>query len=157
MGVVDFYTSRGPDNKERAIGTASKRVSWLSKWFWECWFEVDNVHLHGSRRGMWIKCSSYRLPRVQNGHYQELQWTKQLPGLILHSHTLARRPEVKLKPAIYSLDVQDSAMRRPRPRHSRSKRVTRSDKVERVYSHLRHHSLLSHHPSFRQKNLRQQR
>ncbi|WWD20259.1 hypothetical protein CI109_104735 [Kwoniella shandongensis] len=50
MGVVDFYTSRTADNKERAIGTASKRVSWFAKWFWECWFEFDNVHLHGSRR-----------------------------------------------------------------------------------------------------------
>ncbi|KAK8849633.1 hypothetical protein IAR55_004968 [Kwoniella newhampshirensis] len=50
MGVVDFYTSRSADNKERAIGTASKRLSWFAKWFWECWFELDNVHLHGSRR-----------------------------------------------------------------------------------------------------------
>ena len=68
MGVVDFYTSRELGHKERvrvlicqsrcdikswqAIGTASKRVSWFAKWFWECWFEMDNVHLHGSRRGM---------------------------------------------------------------------------------------------------------
>jgi betaine lipid synthase len=26
-------------------------MSWFAKWFWECWFEMDNVHLHGSRRG----------------------------------------------------------------------------------------------------------
>lgn len=25
-------------------------MSWFAKWFWECWFEFDNVHLHGSRR-----------------------------------------------------------------------------------------------------------
>ncbi|ORY34834.1 hypothetical protein BCR39DRAFT_476586 [Naematelia encephala] len=50
IGVVDFYTSRDSGLKERAIGTASKRVSWFAKWFWECWFELDNVHLHGSRR-----------------------------------------------------------------------------------------------------------
>ncbi|WVQ75099.1 hypothetical protein IAR50_004708 [Cryptococcus sp. DSM 104548] len=50
MGVVDFYTSRETSQKERAIGTASKRVSWFAKWFWECWFAFDNVHLHGSRR-----------------------------------------------------------------------------------------------------------
>lgn len=50
MAVVDFYTSREVGNKERAIGTASKRVSWFSKWFWECWFDLDGVHLHGSRR-----------------------------------------------------------------------------------------------------------
>ncbi|OXG17402.1 betaine lipid synthase [Cryptococcus neoformans Tu401-1] len=50
MAVVDFYTSRELGNKERAIGTASKRVSWFSKWFWECWFDLDGVHLHGSRR-----------------------------------------------------------------------------------------------------------
>ncbi|WVQ79348.1 hypothetical protein IAT38_001445 [Cryptococcus sp. DSM 104549] len=49
-GVVDFYTSRETGIKERAIGTMSKRVSWFAKWFWECWFELDNVHLHGSRR-----------------------------------------------------------------------------------------------------------
>ena len=34
-----------------AIGSARKRVSWFAKWFWECWFEFDNVHLHASRRG----------------------------------------------------------------------------------------------------------
>lgn len=67
MGVVDFYTSRDAGIKERvstltaaaairtltsqAIGTQSKRMSWFAKWFWECWFEMDNVHLHGSRRG----------------------------------------------------------------------------------------------------------
>ena len=51
IGVVDFYTSREAGSKERAIGTASKRVSWFAKWFWELWFEFDNVHLHASRRG----------------------------------------------------------------------------------------------------------
>ncbi|OCF62173.1 betaine lipid synthase [Kwoniella mangroviensis CBS 10435] len=50
MGVVDFYTSGDGGNKERAIGTASKRVSWLAKWFWECWFSLDGVNLHASRR-----------------------------------------------------------------------------------------------------------
>lgn len=50
LGVVDFYTSRDAGIKERAIGTQSKRVSWMAKWFWECWFELDNVHLHASRR-----------------------------------------------------------------------------------------------------------
>ncbi|WRT69634.1 uncharacterized protein IL334_006623 [Kwoniella shivajii] len=50
MGVVDFYTSRDSGNKERAIGTASKRVSWMAKWFWECWFSFDGVNLHASRR-----------------------------------------------------------------------------------------------------------
>ena len=35
----------------QAIGTMSKRVSWIAKWFWECWFELDHVHLHASRRG----------------------------------------------------------------------------------------------------------
>ncbi|WWC92743.1 uncharacterized protein L201_007702 [Kwoniella dendrophila CBS 6074] len=50
MGVVDFYTSRDGGNRERAIGTASKRVSWFAKWFWECWFSFDGVNLHTSRR-----------------------------------------------------------------------------------------------------------
>ncbi|WVR08104.1 hypothetical protein IAU60_005150 [Kwoniella sp. DSM 27419] len=50
MGVVDFYASREAGNKERAIGTASKRVSWFAKWFWECWFSFDGVQLHASRR-----------------------------------------------------------------------------------------------------------
>ena len=51
IGVVDFYTSRDLGSKERAIGTMSKRMSWCAKWFWECWFELDHVHLHASRRG----------------------------------------------------------------------------------------------------------
>ncbi|KAG8984034.1 hypothetical protein FRB93_006827 [Tulasnella sp. JGI-2019a] len=51
IGVVDFYTSRdSTSTRERAIGTASKRVSWFSKWFWECFFHFDNIHLHASRR-----------------------------------------------------------------------------------------------------------
>ncbi|CAK9784087.1 hypothetical protein CC85DRAFT_58115 [Cutaneotrichosporon oleaginosum] len=50
LAVVDFYTARDSGIKERALGTQSKRVSWMSKWFWECWFEFDNVHLHHSRR-----------------------------------------------------------------------------------------------------------
>jgi len=27
-------------------------MSFFAKWFWEAWFEMDNVHLHTSRRGM---------------------------------------------------------------------------------------------------------
>jgi betaine lipid synthase len=26
-------------------------MSWFGKWFWEMWFELDNVQLHAARRG----------------------------------------------------------------------------------------------------------
>jgi betaine lipid synthase len=51
LGVVDFFTSEGSGTaRERAIGSARRKCSWLSKWFWEIWFSFDHVHLSESRR-----------------------------------------------------------------------------------------------------------
>ncbi|WOO81404.1 uncharacterized protein LOC62_03G004932 [Vanrija pseudolonga] len=78
IGVVDFYTSRDLGIKERAIGTQSKRVSWFSKWFWECWFEFDNVHLHGSRREyLEYKMGTIKLYNGRNNFLQS--WFVQIP------------------------------------------------------------------------------
>nr|XP_018260370.1 betaine lipid synthase [Kwoniella dejecticola CBS 10117]OBR82528.1 betaine lipid synthase [Kwoniella dejecticola CBS 10117] len=77
MGVVDFYTSRDGGNKERAIGTASKRVSWFAKWFWECWFSLDGVNLNASRRGEFYKMGTIK---VYNGRNNFLDsWFIQIP------------------------------------------------------------------------------
>lgn len=108
MGVVDFYTSRDPGNKERvsrfhhyradrqAIGSQSKTMSWFAKWFWECWFEMDNVHLHGSRRGESLSIlilfdqAHARLPRIQNGMCQDVQRSKQFPRNVLYLYPVLR-------------------------------------------------------------------
>jgi betaine lipid synthase len=78
IGVVDFYTSRDLGIKERAIGTQSKRVSWFSKWFWECWFEFDNVHLHGSRRDyLEYKMGTIKTYNARNNFFNS--WFVQIP------------------------------------------------------------------------------
>lgn len=62
----------------QAIGTQSKRVSWFSKWFWECWFEFDNVHLHGSRREyLEYKMGTIKLYNGRNNFLQS--WFVQIP------------------------------------------------------------------------------
>ncbi|EIW83356.1 hypothetical protein CONPUDRAFT_136405 [Coniophora puteana RWD-64-598 SS2] len=51
VGVVDFYTSgRQPSLHERAIGGASRECGWLSRWFWQIWFDFDHVSLSPHRR-----------------------------------------------------------------------------------------------------------
>ncbi|KAJ3797189.1 hypothetical protein GGU11DRAFT_684206 [Lentinula aff. detonsa] len=51
LGVVDFYTAgKNASLHERAIGGESKECGWLSRWFWQIWFDFDNVHLSPARR-----------------------------------------------------------------------------------------------------------
>ncbi|KDQ55857.1 hypothetical protein JAAARDRAFT_195669 [Jaapia argillacea MUCL 33604] len=51
LGVVDFYTSgKQPSLHEKAIGGASKECGWLSRWFWQIWFDFDHVSLSPHRR-----------------------------------------------------------------------------------------------------------
>ncbi|KAG9312680.1 hypothetical protein JVU11DRAFT_7097 [Chiua virens] len=51
LGVVDFYTSgRQPSLHEKAIGGTSKECRWLSRWFWQIWFDFDHVSLSPHRR-----------------------------------------------------------------------------------------------------------
>ncbi|KAF9233272.1 hypothetical protein BU15DRAFT_90430 [Melanogaster broomeanus] len=51
LGVVDFYTSgRQPSLHEKAIGGTSKECGWLSRWFWQIWFDFDHVSLSPHRR-----------------------------------------------------------------------------------------------------------
>jgi betaine lipid synthase len=51
FGVVDFYTSgRQSSLHEKAIGGTSKECSWLSRWFWQIWFDFDHVSLSPHRR-----------------------------------------------------------------------------------------------------------
>ncbi|KWU43798.1 hypothetical protein RHOSPDRAFT_29502 [Rhodotorula sp. JG-1b] len=53
FGVCDFYVSaRESSSLAGVIGdVASRQCSWLSRWFWLHWFELDHVDLHPSRRG----------------------------------------------------------------------------------------------------------
>ncbi|KDR80288.1 hypothetical protein GALMADRAFT_92595 [Galerina marginata CBS 339.88] len=51
FGVVDFYTAgKQPSLHEKAIGGISKECGWLSRWFWQIWFDFDHVHLGPARR-----------------------------------------------------------------------------------------------------------
>ncbi|KAG6813636.1 hypothetical protein H0H92_008872 [Tricholoma furcatifolium] len=51
LGVVDFYTAgKQPSLHEKAIGGASKECGWLSRWFWQIWFDFDHVSLGPARR-----------------------------------------------------------------------------------------------------------
>lgn len=44
LSVVDFYTAgKQPSLHEKAIGGASKECGWLSRWFWQIWFDFDHV------------------------------------------------------------------------------------------------------------------
>lgn len=51
VSVVDFYTSgKQPSLHEKAIGGTSKECGWLSRWFWQIWFDFDHVSLSPHRR-----------------------------------------------------------------------------------------------------------
>ncbi|KAF8587138.1 hypothetical protein K439DRAFT_1386281 [Ramaria rubella] len=51
LGVVDFYTSgKQPSPHEKAIGGTSKECGWLSRWFWQIWFDFDHISLSPHRR-----------------------------------------------------------------------------------------------------------
>jgi hypothetical protein len=44
LAVVDFYTAgKQPSLHEKAIGGTSKECGWLSRWFWQIWFDFDHV------------------------------------------------------------------------------------------------------------------
>jgi len=47
LAVVDFYTAgKQPSLHEKAIGGTSKECGWLSRWFWQIWFDFDHVLWH---------------------------------------------------------------------------------------------------------------
>lgn len=51
IGVADFYTAgKQPSLHEKAIGGVSKECGWLSRWFWQIWFDFDHVSLSPARR-----------------------------------------------------------------------------------------------------------
>ncbi|KAJ8077140.1 hypothetical protein PM082_001568 [Marasmius tenuissimus] len=51
LGVVDFYTAgKQSALHEKAIGGEKKECGWISRWFWQIWFDFDNVHLGPARR-----------------------------------------------------------------------------------------------------------
>ena len=46
IGVVDFYTSsKAGSLHEKTIGGERKECSWISRWFWQIWFDFDKVYL----------------------------------------------------------------------------------------------------------------
>ncbi|KAJ2842637.1 hypothetical protein IWW36_005833, partial [Coemansia brasiliensis] len=46
VGVADFYVS----DPRASTGDVGYHCSWLSRLFWQHWFELDHVYLHPSRR-----------------------------------------------------------------------------------------------------------
>ncbi|THH30331.1 hypothetical protein EUX98_g3843 [Antrodiella citrinella] len=53
FGVVDFYTAGRSSSQtlhERAIGGSGKECGWISRWFWQIWFDFDHVSLGPQRR-----------------------------------------------------------------------------------------------------------
>lgn len=51
LGVADFYTAgKQPSLHEKDIGGTSKECGWLSRWFWQIWFDFDHVSLSPARR-----------------------------------------------------------------------------------------------------------
>ncbi|KAF7321357.1 hypothetical protein MKEN_00655900 [Mycena kentingensis (nom. inval.)] len=51
LSIVDFYTAgKQPSLHEKAIGGVSKECGWLSRWFWQIWFDFDHVNLSPARR-----------------------------------------------------------------------------------------------------------
>ncbi|KAH8832675.1 hypothetical protein DL96DRAFT_670633 [Flagelloscypha sp. PMI_526] len=51
LSVVDFYTAaQGSTVHQRALGGANKQCSWISRWFWQMWFEFDHIHVGPARR-----------------------------------------------------------------------------------------------------------
>ncbi|KAI8839245.1 hypothetical protein BC829DRAFT_426120 [Chytridium lagenaria] len=43
-GVSDFYIS------PKRSSDPTRQLSWLMRWFWSIWFDLDNIYLHHSRR-----------------------------------------------------------------------------------------------------------
>lgn len=53
-------------------------MSWFAKWFWECWFELDHVHLHGSRRDyLEYKMGTIKVLNARNNFLNS--WFIQIP------------------------------------------------------------------------------
>lgn len=46
VGVADFYVSENVPSKD----DPTRHHSFLTRWFWQIWFETDGVHLHPLRR-----------------------------------------------------------------------------------------------------------
>ena len=43
-GVADFYVS------PKRSSDPTRQLTWLTRWFWSIWFDLDNIYLHHSRR-----------------------------------------------------------------------------------------------------------
>ncbi|KAI8920400.1 hypothetical protein DFJ77DRAFT_427126 [Powellomyces hirtus] len=44
FGIADFYISH-----KRSLDP-TRQMNWIMRWFWQIWFDVDNVYLHPCRR-----------------------------------------------------------------------------------------------------------
>jgi betaine lipid synthase len=104
FGVCDFYVSaRESSSLAGVIGdVASRQCSWLSRWFWLHWFELDHVDLHPSRRGyLEHKFPTIKSYNARNGFV--------LPGLVsipyyVSLHTSRRIDTAKASQA-YEVDA----------------------------------------------------
>ncbi|KIP07889.1 hypothetical protein PHLGIDRAFT_510955 [Phlebiopsis gigantea 11061_1 CR5-6] len=77
LGVADFYTSsRANTPLERAIGNGNeRRTGFLSRWFWQIWFDLDHVSLSSARR----EYLEYRFGTSYNGRNHMVSWLVQIP------------------------------------------------------------------------------
>lgn len=51
FGVVDFYVSgKHHPHWSRNIGTHNRQTNWVSRFFWQIWFDFDHINLHPARR-----------------------------------------------------------------------------------------------------------
>jgi hypothetical protein len=79
LSVVDFYTSgKQPSLHEKAIGGTSKECGWLSRWFWQIWFDFDHVSLSPHRRDyLEYKFGTVRLPIIFSINYVNMYYAGQ--------------------------------------------------------------------------------
>ncbi|KAI0084521.1 hypothetical protein BDY19DRAFT_1060226 [Irpex rosettiformis] len=79
IAVADFYTSsRASTPLERAIGNGNeRRTGFLSRWFWQIWFELDHVSLSSARR----EYLEFRFGTIKsyNGRNHIVPWLIQIP------------------------------------------------------------------------------
>lgn len=51
FGIADFYVSgKSPSPAEKLSGSQNRQCSWLTRFFWQIWFDFDHINLGPGRR-----------------------------------------------------------------------------------------------------------
>ncbi|KAJ8291944.1 hypothetical protein OF846_004728 [Rhodotorula toruloides] len=114
FSVCDFYVSaRETTSVAGVIGdVTSRQCSWLTRWFWLHWFELDHVDLHPSRRQyLEHRFATIKSFNARNGFV--------LPGLIripyyVSLHT-SRRVDTSSANQAYEIDAGNTISASPSP------------------------------------------